>query len=112
MLKICSVVSAHGYGHAARACAVMDALSRQQPDLGFEILTTVPEWFFAQSLRAKFAVHCIETDVGLVQRTPLEEDLAATVHRLDEVMGEGSRAAERLTATIADAGCEQLAQRG
>ena len=76
-------VSTHGFGHAARACAVMTAILERVPQTRFEIFTEVPRWFFADSLPRCFAYHRVASDVGLVQRSPLQEDLQATVDRLD-----------------------------
>ncbi len=75
-------ITPHGFGHAARAIAVMDALQTQNPALRCEIFTTVPAWFFRQTLRQPFGYHELLTDIGLVQTTALIEDAAATVERL------------------------------
>ncbi|RME82712.1 MAG: hypothetical protein D6775_10080, partial [Caldilineae bacterium] len=75
-------VTPHGFGHAARACAVMQAMRLARPDVRFEIFTTVPRWFFAESLSAAFGYHPLETDIGLVQTSSLHEDLPATIRRL------------------------------
>ena len=85
MLKIAWFVSPHGFGHAARASALMDEIYRMRPDAVFEIFTTVPMWFFSASLGAPFHYHECPCDVGLVQRSALEEDIEATVSLLDEV---------------------------
>ncbi len=72
-------ISPHGYGHAARACAVMEALLQRRPQTRFRIFTTVPPAFFAASLPAgTFTYHRLKSDVGLVQKSPLEEDVPAT----------------------------------
>ncbi len=76
-------VSAHGLGHAARAAAVMAAIHREAPAVRFEIFTTVPGWFFEDCLAGPFACHVLETDVGLIQKSPLEENLPATIEALD-----------------------------
>ncbi len=82
-VSIAYFVSPHGFGHASRACAVMDALKDVLPGLRCEIFTTVPEWFFAQSLTGDFGYHELLTDVGMVQKTPLQEDVDQTVARLE-----------------------------
>ncbi len=82
MLKIAWFISPHGFGHAARASAVMDEVFRRRPDAVFEVFTTVPEWFFTSSLAAPFHYHDCPCDVGLVQRSALVEDVEATVGRL------------------------------
>ncbi len=72
-------VSPHGYGHAARACAVMEAILRRRPRTRFRIFTTVPSAFFKASLpQGTFTYHRLQSDVGLVQKSPLEEDIPAT----------------------------------
>jgi len=79
-------VTPHGFGHAARACAVMNACSRRCPSIRHEIFTTVPRGFFAESLgRNRFGYHHIACDVGMVQSTALDEDVPATVGALDRL---------------------------
>ncbi len=81
--QIAYFVSSHGFGHAARAAAVMSAMRRQNPALHFEIFTGVPRWFFEDSIPGGFSYHRTLTDIGLVQQTSLDEDLQETVNRLD-----------------------------
>ena len=99
------IVSPHGFGHASRACAVIEALGSRRLELRFEIFTTVPPWFFAQSLTVPHAVHPEEVDVGLVQRTPLEADLDATISRLDELMAATGPTVDRLATWFRRLGC-------
>ncbi|MDD5369788.1 MAG: hypothetical protein PHQ40_11935 [Anaerolineaceae bacterium] len=81
-LSIACFISAHGYGHAARACAVLEALQQHIPDLHVEIFTQTPAWFFEESLPGPFGYHPTDTDVGMAQSSPLQEDLPATLARL------------------------------
>jgi hypothetical protein len=64
----------------------MASLREISPETGFEIFTTVPEWFFQQSLSFPFGYHKLETDVGLVQKSTLTEDLAGTIDRLGKLV--------------------------
>jgi hypothetical protein len=48
--RIAFFISPHGYGHAARAAGIMEALSGLDPLIRFELFTMVPRWFFADSL--------------------------------------------------------------
>jgi len=76
-------ISPHGFGHAARAAAVMNTLARQRPDICFEIFTTVPEFFFAESLvPGSFHYHPVVTDIGLVQYSALNIDIPGTIQQL------------------------------
>ncbi len=79
-------ISPHGFGHAARASAVMNAIQERAPGTRFEIYTRVPEWFFQESLKGSFSYHELLTDVGLVQEGPLRSNLTETVECLDQFM--------------------------
>ena len=75
-------VSGHGYGHAARASAVIAALARTGP-LTCTLLSDVDPRFFAASLPGiELVQHRVRTDIGLIQRSSLHADLAATVRAL------------------------------
>jgi hypothetical protein len=81
--SIAYFISPHGYGHAARAAGVMEAMHDLDSTIPFEIFTHVPRWFFDDSLSGDFGYHSLLTDMGLVQRTPLQADIAETVERLN-----------------------------
>jgi len=83
MARVAYFVSPHGFGHAARACAVMAEMVRLRPGIQFDLFTEVPEWFFADSLPKCFSYRRLSSDVGMVQLSPFIEDLDATVDRLD-----------------------------
>jgi len=82
-IKIAYFISPHGFGHAARSAAIMESLNRINENIEFEIFTKVPEWFFTNSHINNFNYHEILTDIGLVQKSALKEDLNETVERLD-----------------------------
>jgi hypothetical protein len=80
--RIAYFVTPHGYGHAARASAVMAALHELDPRLQVDIFTRTPAWFFEESLSGPFSYHPLLTDIGLIQKDSLREDLPATIERL------------------------------
>ncbi|HMD89584.1 MAG TPA: glycosyltransferase family protein [Anaerolineaceae bacterium] len=83
-ITIAYFITPHGFGHAARAAAIMAALYDLNHLINFEIYTLTPGWFFQDSLGPYFKVHPLKTDIGLIQKSPLEEDLPATLQSLDE----------------------------
>lgn len=99
-MTIACFVSPHGFGHAARICAVLHALQRLVPALHAHIFTTVPEWFFAESLPGAFTYHACLTDIGMVQTSPLHEDIEATVERLDAFLPFHASHVDKLAATV------------
>lgn len=82
--KLAYFISSHGFGHAARSCAIINALGHLRPQLEIEIWSAVPEWFFTDSLDHPTRVHAESTDLGLVQHNALEEDLPETLRQLAE----------------------------
>lgn len=82
MHHLACFVSAHGFGHAARVSAVLQAMRRLQPALQITLYTQAPSWFFEQTLGPTFVHQPCDADVGVVQSTPLDEDLSATIERL------------------------------
>ena len=84
--RIAVFISPHGFGHAARAAAIMEALTAIAPSIQFDIFTTVPPWFFAQSNSFAFTYHHLLTDIGLIQKTPFQADLPTTVQQLRQLL--------------------------
>jgi len=71
-------VSAHGYGHWAQCAPVIEALIRLRPGLRVLLRSSLP----ADEVRARMADGLVyepaEIDVGVVQRSAIEEDIEAT----------------------------------
>ena len=84
--RIAYFISSHGFGHAARAAGVMEAISRIDSSIRFEIFTSIPSWFFQDNLCGLFNYHLLLTDLGLVQKTPFEEDFSETLRRLNQLL--------------------------
>ena len=103
--RVAWFISPHGFGHAARAAAVMEALRKKRPRIEFEIFTRVPEWFFEDSLTGPFNYHPLVTDVGLVQETALREDAARTLERLDQFLPFEPILVERLAREVRQLEC-------
>lgn len=103
--RIAYFVSPHGFGHAARAAAVMQAISDIDASVGFEIFTTVPAWFFQDSMSASFNCHALLTDIGLVQKTAFQVDLNKTLHSLNDFLPFPAALISEITATVTSLNC-------
>lgn len=103
-IHIAAVISAHGFGHAARACAVLECLQAKCSNLMIEIFSGTPEWFFKESLGDGFNYHHFPTDVGIIQLSPFEEDLRETCEQLSRMYLYGNGLAGRLASQISAAG--------
>jgi hypothetical protein len=83
MQRIAYFVTPHGFGHAARAAAIMNEVSELVPSVSFDIYSTVPQWFFQDSIVGRFDYFEHFVDVGLVQTSPFAHDVAATITALE-----------------------------
>ena len=78
MPLIWAAISAHGFGHAAQAVPVLNALGRLIPDLRVLLRTTVPSAFFNDRLVVPWEVSPVRQDVGCAQDGPLKIDVERT----------------------------------
>lgn len=108
LYNIAYFISPHGYGHAARACAVMAEMHDINPSIKFEIFTTIPQWFFQQSLSGSFTYHNLLTDIGMVQETPLREDLPETLKKLNDFLPYNESQIESLSRDIRKLKCRLI----
>jgi hypothetical protein len=103
--RIAYFVSPHGFGHAARTAAIVEALGERFPELEVDLWTSVPEWFFAESLTVPYRYQGLACDVGLVQKSPMEEDLDASLVELGEFWRSADRGRRReVAAAVAASG--------
>jgi len=83
-MNIAFFITSHGFGHAARSSAIIAAMNEKIENLHFELFTETPSWFFENSYLTNFGYHSIKNDIGLVQKTPIHEDLEKTIEALDQ----------------------------
>lgn len=86
----------------------MAALREVDASLRFHIYTQVPEWFFRESVSPPLDYHSYLTDIGLIQETPLREDIPATVERLDEFLPFRPAQVNGLAQEVKRSGCRAI----
>lgn len=82
MKPIAAFITPHGYGHATRAIAILEAIQQRTPERELRLFTTVPEHLFATSL-SHFTRYAITCDIGVIQHDALNCDVEATRRALD-----------------------------
>jgi len=71
-------ITAHGFGHAAQAAPVINALRRRIPDLRLTLYTGLPHALLASRFEGEFALIPHSPDVGMCMKNALEVDGAAS----------------------------------
>jgi hypothetical protein len=101
--KIACFITAHGFGHAARTCAVLNACKVQDPSIEAKIFSNVPASFFEETLEIPFILEqpC-ENDVGLVQTTTFHHDVEATLSKLKQFLKFNSKLLDGLAQKLDD----------
>ena len=95
-MRIVYFISSHGFGHATRAAAVMNAIYTSCPAVHFDIFTETPVWLFTDSVLAPFNTFPLQTDVGLVQSNSLHENIPGTLQALEDFIPFDANLVDRL----------------
>lgn len=99
-MNIAYFISSHGFGHASRASAIMEAIYDRDPQIRFEIFTGTPEWLFRDAYLTNYQYHDGAVDVGLVQRSPMEHDLPKTIEAVTKYIDSIPVKAEKIAAEL------------
>jgi len=84
-MKIAYFISPHGYGHATRSIAIMQALSKRNPAIEFLIISSLNEQVFSDS-GINYLYYPVVTDVGFFQHNAFAEDIEKTLTALEELL--------------------------
>ncbi len=106
--RIAYFITYHGFGHASRAAAVMEAILKRCPEVQFDLFTTCPKPFFDNAIGENYGYYPIKADIGMVQLSPLEEDLSATCDQLDQLLPHSPEWIQQLADQLNRNGCRMV----
>ena len=86
----------------------METLSESDPGVRFEIVTSVPSWFFQDSVSAPYAYHRVITDIGHVQKNAFQADHEDTLRALNDFFPLEPSLIEHLAETIRALKCDLI----
>jgi len=81
--KIAYYITAHGYGHGARSCDILNALRVAAPETSIIVKTDLPETFMRSRLLGGIELRRGAFDVGLIQEDAIRVDLDASLQALE-----------------------------
>lgn len=94
--ELACFISPHGYGHATRTIALLQALRKKVPGLTARLFTVAPDSLFAHA-GLPLTIHPVVTDVGLIQTDAFHADHTETEARLSELLPFRTALVERCT---------------
>jgi hypothetical protein len=77
-MRIAAYISAHGFGHLAQIAPVLNRIYQLEPDCQFLIRCALPEVEIEARLDFPFDIESTPVDVGVVQKSAIEEDRPAS----------------------------------
>lgn len=83
--SIAYFISAHGYGHGVRSCAIIRALNERYPQAAVHIISGLPEPFLRHNTGYGNTIHQRVLDVGMIQLDSIQVDLAATLEKARQI---------------------------
>jgi hypothetical protein len=93
-------ISGHGFGHAIRQIAVINALHELTPALPIVVRTAAPDWLFTRTTCGASLFLPGETDTGVVQIDSLRLDVAESVRQARAFLDRFDELVEREAAII------------
>jgi hypothetical protein len=100
MRRVCFYISGHGFGHSARAQAVVEQMLARDDREGWtiELRTSAPRWFFRELLGStdgRCLHSAVELDPGVIQSDSFTHDLPATLEAWAQHLDRSSELVER-----------------
>ena len=108
--RLAVFVTPHGFGHATRICAVLEALRQAAAPrrIEVELFTTVPTWLFEDCLGEEFGYHPTLCDIGLFQNSAIEENVGATLGTLRNFLEDSPNTIDQLAREVDSLGCDRV----
>jgi L-arabinokinase len=97
-------VTGHGFGHASRVQAVVDALL-EIPGWTVEIRTSAPRSIFEWLLSERCAFSTVEIDPGVIQQDAFHHDVRSTLRAWQELLGRAEAVIEGEASHLRRTGC-------
>jgi len=77
-MHLCFSITAHGFGHAAISCAVINKVKERHPDIKITVLSLVSRFFLQSRLNCEFDLIPQGNDFGMLMVSPVEVDVKAS----------------------------------
>ena len=87
-MNIVAYISGHGFGHLAQMAPVLNRIYQLRPDCRFLIRCALPEAEIKARLDFPFELDSTPVDIGVVQKSAIEEDRHASLLQMKDWVSE------------------------
>ncbi|ABM01966.1 conserved hypothetical protein [Psychromonas ingrahamii 37] len=77
-MHLCFSITAHGFGHAAISCAVINQVKEKYPNIKITVLSLVSRVYLQSRLTCEFELIPLGNDFGMLMVSPVEVDVQAS----------------------------------
>jgi len=81
-VNIAVYISGHGFGHLAQMAPVLNRIAQLRPDCNFLLRCALPEQEVQSRLSFPFRLDSTPVDIGVVQKSAIEEDRQASIQQM------------------------------
>ncbi|HEY5716718.1 MAG TPA: hypothetical protein VIS54_09910, partial [Psychromonas sp.] len=80
-MHLCFSITAHGFGHGAISCAVINTIKQNYPDIKITVLSLLPKAYLASRIRGDYHLIPVGNDFGMLMHSSVEVDIQASALR-------------------------------
>ena len=77
-MHLCFSITAHGFGHGAISCAVINKVKENYPDIKITVLSLLSKAYLASRIKGEYNLIPVGNDFGMLMLSPVEVDSQAS----------------------------------
>ncbi|WP_375748695.1 hypothetical protein [Vibrio sp. HN007] len=101
-MHICFSITAHGFGHGAISCSVINQVINQLPDCRITVLSKLPASYLEGRIQGEFTHIAMGHDFGMLMHSPIEVDVVASFAKYKQLLEDWGDCVEREKRCLAD----------
>jgi len=74
-MHLCFSITAHGFGHGAISCSVINRVMQHYPEIKISVMTLLPKSYLDSRLTGEFDYYNIGSDFGMLMSSPIGIDV-------------------------------------
>ncbi|MGB5444491.1 MAG: hypothetical protein WBM99_03205 [Psychromonas sp.] len=94
-MHLCFSITAHGYGHGAISCAVINKIIQNYPEIRITVLSLLPRAYLASRIKGQYELIPVGNDFGMLMHSPIEVDWQASALKYQSLYKNWQQAVEQ-----------------